>query len=718
MLKPNSTIFVTGHRGLVGSAIVRHLKSTGFSRILTASRSQLDLRNQRAVDDWFSRHQIDFVIHVAGKVGGIMANSTQPADFVYDNTLIHATVLKAAHEHRIKKLLYLGSSCIYPRDCAQPIKEEYLLSGPLERTNDAYAIAKISGLLSCQAYRRQHGCDFIAAMPTNLYGPHDNFDLESAHVLPALMRRMHEAKLAGQDEVVVWGTGNPKREFLHVDDLAAACVFLLENYQGDQPINIGWGDDLSIRQLAETIRDVVYPELTLKFDTSKPDGTPRKLLDVSRINELGWNAKISLVQGIRSTYEWFLENYDRVLDRAAEKSGGKSRPSRVNGQVGASGRQTVQEPTTDPEPSSEFIGRKALVTGITGQDGSYLAELLLSLGYEVHGLVRRNSSINSARIDHLYRDPHEDNVQLHLHYGDLADASSLNQLIDEIKPDEVYNLGAQSHVKVSFDVPEYTADVTALGALRLLESMRRFAPDARFYQASSSELYGQVREIPQSETTPFHPRSPYAIAKEFAFSTTRNFREAYGCFGVNGILFNHESPRRGETFVTRKISRAVAGIVHGLQDCLYLGNLNAKRDWGFAGDYVRAMWMMLQADSPQDYVVASGETHTVREFCELAFGYAGVKLEWQGEGVEEVGLDQTGRTLVRVDPKYFRPAEVDLLLGDSTKIRAELGWQPRVTFQELVEMMVDHDIREVWPGRGNVPKDVGGKLQTSSLTIQ
>jgi GDP-L-fucose synthase len=304
----DATVFVSGHRGLVGSAVVRRLERLGFRQLVTATRSEVDLRNQTAVNALFEARRIDYVIHCAGRVGGILANSTAPADFIYDNLLMHVTVLRAAWQHGVKKLLYLGSSCIYPRECPQPIREEYLLSGPLEPTNDAYAIAKIAGVLSCQAYRRQHGCRFISAMPTNLYGPHDNFDPHSSHVLPGLIRRIHDAKVAQQRSVSVWGSGRPRREFLHVDDLAAACVFLLEHYDAPEPINVGTGADVTIRDLAHIIRDVVHPGCRLEFDPSKPDGTPRKLLDVSRIHALGWMHETNLVEGIRATYAWFLEH--------------------------------------------------------------------------------------------------------------------------------------------------------------------------------------------------------------------------------------------------------------------------------------------------------------------------------------------------------------------------------------------------------------------------
>ena len=327
--------------------------------------------------------------------------------------------------------------------------------------------------------------------------------------------------------------------------------------------------------------------------------------------------------------------------------------------------------------------KKALITGITGQDGSYLAELLLAKGYEVHGIIRRASTFNTGRIDHLYKDPHVNGVHLFLHYGDIADSTNLIKLLYRIQPEEIYHLAAQSHVRVSFDIPEYTGDVTGLGTVRILEAIRETGLKSRFYQASSSEMFGKVAEVPQRETTPFHPRSPYAAAKVYAYWATVNYRESYDMFACNGILFNHESPRRGETFVTRKITRAVAHIKAGLQDKLFLGNLDAKRDWGYAKEYVEAMWLMLQQEKPDDYVIATGETHSVEEFLEEAFSC--VDLDW--------------RQFVKIDPKYLRPAEVDLLIGDASKAKAALGWQPTVTFKELVRLMVDADMAAVHPER-------------------
>ena len=340
--------------------------------------------------------------------------------------------------------------------------------------------------------------------------------------------------------------------------------------------------------------------------------------------------------------------------------------------------------------------KNALITGITGQDGSYLTEFLLEKGYHVHGIIRRSSSFNTGRIDHLFNDPEIHDQSLFLYHGDLTDSSNLNRLIEQVQPDEIFNLGAQSHVKVSFDVPEYTADVDGIGTLRFLDAIKETGVNSRFYQASTSELYGKVQEVPQTEKTPFYPRSPYAVAKQYAYWIVINYREAYDIFACNGILFNHESPRRGETFVTRKITRAVSRIAHGLQEILTLGNLDSQRDWGYAPEFVEGMWLMLQQETPEDFVLATGEMHTVREFVEESFKGVGVDLDWQGKGKDETGVDsKTGVVRVAIDPNYYRPTEVDMLIGDPAKAREKLGWEPRVRFQELVKIMVDSDMEKV-----------------------
>jgi GDPmannose 4,6-dehydratase len=339
--------------------------------------------------------------------------------------------------------------------------------------------------------------------------------------------------------------------------------------------------------------------------------------------------------------------------------------------------------------------KRALITGITGQDGAFLAELLLGKGYDVHGIKRRASSFNTERIDHLYQDPHEPGVRMHLHYGDLTDATNLIRVVQQVQPDEIYNLAAQSHVGVSFETPEYTANADSLGTLRLLEAIRILGLEGRtrFYQASTSEMFGKVRQVPQSEDTPFYPRSPYGAAKVYAYWITVNYREAYGLYACNGILFNHESPIRGETFVTRKITRGLARIHEGLEEALYLGNLDARRDWGHARDYVRAQWLVLQQDEPEDFVIASGEQHSVREFVERAAQLLDMRLTWRGHGAEECGVDaRSGRTVVKIDPRYFRPTEVNTLLGDASKARSKLGWKPEIGFDALIREMVDEDL--------------------------
>lgn len=337
--------------------------------------------------------------------------------------------------------------------------------------------------------------------------------------------------------------------------------------------------------------------------------------------------------------------------------------------------------------------KKALITGITGQDGSYLAELLLEKGYEVHGIIRRASTFNTERLDHLLKDTHIPDVKLFLHYGDLADSSNISRIIEKVRPDEIYHLGAQSHVRVSFDMPEYTGDVVGLGTVRILDAIKESGIKTKFYQASSSEMFGLVQEVPQKETTSFYPRSPYACAKVYAYWITKNYRESYGLFACNGILFNHESPRRGETFVTRKVTRGLSRIACGLDEKLYLGNIDAKRDWGYAKDYVEGMWRMLQQEQPDDYLLATGETHTVREFIEETAKILGMDLTWEGEGANEKGRDRkTGKIIIEIDPKYFRPTEVDLLIGDPSKAKDRLGWEPQTKFHKLVKLMTEADL--------------------------
>ena len=520
-MKKDARIYVAGHRGMVGSALVRRLRAGGYSQLILRTHGELDLLEQAAVREFMQQERPDYVFIAAARVGGIHANNTLRADFLYENLAIETNLVRAAHDAGVERLMFLGSSCIYPRNCPQPIKEEYLLTGPLEQTNEPYAIAKIAGLKLCEAFNVQYGRQYVSAMPTNLYGPEDNYDLEKSHVVPALIRKAHEAKLRGDDEIVVWGSGAPRREFLYVDDLADACVFLMERGARDDDtpalINIGTGTDLTIAELVALVMDVVGFRGRIVHDFTKPDGTPQKLLDVGRLAALGWQCP-------------------DVAPR-------RHRPRLRGRAVGAPRRN--RRPNLNAHAMSPTTANKkiALITGVTGQDGAYLSELLLGKGYEVHGVKRRASLFNTDRIDHLYQDPHVDHQRFKLHYGDLTDSTNLIRIIQQVQPDEIYNLAAMSHVAVSFETPEYTANADGIGTLRILEAIRILGLEkkTRFYQASTSELYGLVQETPQTEKTPFYPRSPYAVAKLYAYWITVNYREAYGLYACNGILFNHES---------------------------------------------------------------------------------------------------------------------------------------------------------------------------------
>jgi GDP-L-fucose synthase len=656
-----SKIYVAGHNGMVGSSIVRKLKELGYKNIITTSRKELNLLNQTDVQSFFSSEKPEYVFLCAAKVGGIKANNEMKGDFIYENLMIQSNIIKSSKDYNVKKLLFLGSSCIYPKFSEQPIKEEYLLTGLLEPTNDAYAIAKIAGIKMCQSFNQQYGTNFISVMPTNLYGPNDNYDLNNSHVLPAMIRKFHEAKLEGKDKVEIWGTGTPKREFLYVDDLADACHHLMLNYNDSEIVNIGTGQDVTIAELAVGIKNIVGFEGDIYFNTEMPDGTPRKLLDVSKLKGLGWEYKTSLKDGIEKTYNDYVN-----LKKSNEKM--------------------------------NLSKKIALITGITGMDGSHLAELLLDKGYEVHGIIRRTSTFNTDRIDHIFD-------KLKLHYGDLTDPLVISNIINEIQPDEIYNLAAQSHVRVSFEIPYYTGQVDGLGTLAILEAVKNHCPSCKVYQASTSELYGGIAEnMPETgytEESKMHPRSPYGCAKMYGLWISKNYRESYNMFVCNGILFNHEGERRGETFVTRKITKTFSKIKLNLDaeytnfETLKLGNLYSKRDWGYAKDYVYGMWLMMQQDKPDDYVLSTNETHSIKEFIELAGKECGWDIIWVGEGESEKGITKEGIVLVEIDSRYYRPAEVDILLGDSSKARKELGWEPKVKFNELVKIMMESDIKNI-----------------------
>lgn len=668
-------IIITGGAGFLGGFIVEKLKQNEEvpdKNIFVPRSKDYDLRREEDIKKMFQDFPADIVIHLAAKVGGIGFNQENPATLFYDNLIMGAQLMEQSRLNNVEKFVAVGTICAYPKFTPVPFKEEDLWQGYPEETNASYGLAKKMMLVQSQAYRKQYNFNSIFLLPVNLYGPRDNFNPNSSHVIPALIKKIKDAKEA-QTSLNVWGTGNASREFLYVEDCAEAIILATKHYEKADPINLGAGKEITIRNLVRTLCDLMEYQGEINWDTSKPDGQPRRCLDTSKAElEFGFKSKTLFEEGLKKTIDWY-ENY-------------------FTEDLNFSSHQNSQEQLGT---RAQKISKKALIFGVTGQDGSYLTELLLEKGYEVYGVVRRSSSFNTGRLDHIYEDPHEKRRRLKLIYGDLSNSSNISKIIRETMPDEIYNLAAQSHVRTSFDVPEYTAEITGIGTLRILEALRDFCPETKFYQASSSEMFGKVLESPQKETTPFYPRSPYGCSKVFSFETTRNYRESYGLFACNGILFNHESERRGKTFVTRKITRGLARIRLGIDEKLYLGNLDAKRDWGHAKDYVYAMWLMLQQASPDDYVIATGESHTVREFAELTAKKLGFDLVWEGEGINEKGMDKnTGKIIIEIDPKYFRPAEVETLLGDSSKAKEKLGWNPAINFYELVTRMLEHDLRQ------------------------
>ncbi len=676
-------ILVTGGAGFLGQHVCELLERHSPAEVFVPRSRDYDLRHPPAIRRLLAERRPEVLIHLAAVVGGIGANRENPGKFFYDNASMAIHLMEEARLANVEKFVSVGTICAYPKHTAVPFREEDLWNGYPEETNAPYGLAKKMLLVQGQAYRQQYDFNAITLFPVNLYGPGDNFDLGSSHVIPALIRKVVEAREAHQAEVEVWGTGTASREFLFVKDAAEGIVAAAERYDDAAPVNLGCGEEITIRELAELIRNLCGYAGQFRWDTSQPDGQPRRCLDTSRAkHSFGFEATTSFREGLLQTIAWYEDHRSEIL--AAERA--RPVPSQEgNGDAGSAGvaaghstavRQTDAAPRSDSSDTS--FDRRAFITGITGQDGSYLAELLLHKGYEVHGLVRRSSSFNTSRIDHIYADPHEPDARLFLHYGDLTDGQNITNLVLDIQPDEIYNLGAQSHVRVSFDQPVYTLNTVGAGALNVLDAARQLSRsrEVRVYQASSSEMFGAVVETPQTEQTPFRPQSPYACAKVFAFHQTVNYRLAYDLFACNGILFNHESPRRGETFVTRKITRAATRIKLGLQEKLYLGNLDARRDWGYALDYVEGMWLMLQHHEPDDFILATGQSHSIRDFLNLAFQH--VELDWR----EHVELDQ----------RYLRPTEVDRLLGDYTKARTVLGWEPATSLSELAGIMVEHDM--------------------------
>lgn len=684
-------VLVTGGAGFLGREVCKTLQTYSPSAVIVPRSAKHDLRRQEVVERLLRRERPDVIIHLAAVVGGIGANRENPGKYFYDNASMAIHLMEEARQANVSKFVSLGTICSYPKFTPVPFQEDDLWNGYPEETNAPYGLAKKMLLVQGQAYREQYGFNAITLLPVNLYGPGDNFDPASSHVIPALIRKVVSAREAGQKVVDAWGTGQATREFLFVRDAAEAICRATELYNEPAPLNLGSGKEISIRDLLELICELCGFRGEIRWDATKPDGQPRRCLDTTRARQaIGFEAQTSFRAGLLETIAWYEQHREELEARfaaasghAAGSNGSVKRPlaATSTAQSSTSPRQS-QLAVKSPAPVAEHGApngrpKRALITGITGQDGSYLAELLLEKGYEVHGLVRRSSTFGTARIEHLYRDPHDPLTRLFLHYGDLTDGQCMTNLVLDLEPDEIYNLGAQSHVRVSFDQPNYTAQSVAIGALNTFEAARQLNKrrHVRVYQASSSEMYGDVLETPQRETTPFNPQSPYACAKVYAFHQAVNYRRSYDLFVTNGILFNHESPRRGETFVTRKITRAATRIKLGLQDRLYLGNLDAKRDWGYAKDYVEGMWRMLQHREPDDFVIATGRTHTIREFLDLVFGE--LELDW--------------KEYVQVDPRYFRPSEVDLLLGDSTKAREILGWVAATDLKELAHIMVSHD---------------------------
>jgi GDPmannose 4,6-dehydratase len=688
-LLKSKRILVTGGAGFLGREVCKALQSYSPSAVIVPRSAKHDLRRQEVVERLLRRERPDVVIHLAAVVGGIGANRENPGKYFYDNASMAIHLMEEARLANVSKFVALGTICSYPKFTPVPFKEDDLWNGYPEETNAPYGLAKKMLLVQGQAYRQQYGFNAITLLPVNLYGPGDNFDPASSHVIPALIRKVVSAREIGQKFVDAWGTGQATREFLFVRDAAEGICRAADQYNESEPLNLGSGKEISIRDLLEMICELCSFRGEIRWDATKPDGQPRRCLDTSRAREaIGFDSRTSFREGLLETIAWYEQHREELEARFAEKShpvgsnGSAKRPissttAKPQGSTSHSPSAVTSSAPAATHDSATGRPKKALITGITGQDGSYLAELLMEKGYEVHGLVRRSSTFGTSRIDHLYRDPHDPLTRLFLHYGDLTDGQCITNLVLDLEPDEIYNLAAQSHVRVSFDQPNYTAQTVAIGALNTLEAARQLNKRKRvkIYQASSSEMYGDVLETPQKETTPFNPQSPYACAKVYAFHQVVNYRRSYDLFASNGILFNHESPRRGETFVTRKITRAATRIKLGLQDKLYLGNLDAKRDWGYAKDYVEAMWRMLQHREPDDFVVATGRTHTIREFLDLVFSE--LELDWHD--------------YVQVDPRYFRPSEVDLLLGDSSKARELLGWVAATDVKELAHIMVCHD---------------------------
>ena len=658
-------ILVTGGGGFIGHHLVRFLKSKGYwvrgvdiKYPEYSAKDEADeflLLDLRDFDNCLKATEgIDKVYTLAADMGGIGFITMVKADVVRNNLLINVNMAEACRQNRVKRLFFSSSACAYAK-----YKQEDANIPPLKESDaypadpeDGYGWEKLMSERMYTNFSEDHGLEVRIARYHNVFGPEGTYDGGREKAPAALARKVAVAPDGG--EIEVWGDGNQTRSFLYVDDCVKGTYALMES-DWKEPLNIGSDRLVTIDGLADMIIRISGKRLIKKHNLAAPQGVRGRNSDNTLCKQvLGWEPKVSLEEGLEKTYRW-------IEEQVAKKS---------------------------PQYTNQKKDKVALITGIAGQDGSYLAELLLSKGYEVYGMIRWDSVFLTERIDHIYKDPHQEGVKMFLEHGDLLDSGNITGLVQRIKPDEIYHLGAMSHVRVSFDMPEYTANADGLGTLRIVEAIKNSGLPIKFYNASSSEQFGSTLP-PQNENSMFHPRSPYACAKVFAHHTTQLAREAYGTFACNGILYNHESPRRGPTFVTRKITRAVARIKAGLDTKLYLGNLDAKRDWGFAPEYVEVMYLMLQQDTPDDYVVSTGESHSVREFLEGAFSYAGLG-DW--------------KNYVKIDPIYFRPADVEDLRGDARKAREKLGWSPKVAFEDLVKIMVDADLRKVGlqpPGEGD-----------------
>lgn len=638
-------IFLTGGTGMVGRNILEQPSSKDHV-IVAPSRKEVNLLDYEQVFASLKETKPELIIHAAGLVGGIEANKNALFDFMTENLTMGLNIVKAARALGVPKMINLGSTCMYPKNSPQPMKEEYLFSGLLEPTNEGYAIAKNAIQRACQYVSAEANLQYKTYIPCNLFGRWDHFDQEKSHLLPAIIRKTHQAlvelETSPTAEIEIWGTGNPRREIMDAADLADFIFYSLDVFDKvPEVINISPGEDLSINEIYENTVNALAgrdaSRISFCHAGSRSDGMYQKLSDVTKLKNLGWKPKKSFTQSVSEAYGFFVSDSNK----------GKQMTSNGN-------RRKV-----------------ALITGVTGQDGSYLAELLLSKNYAVIGMARRNSQVQQPWLKSIFEHEHFVPVT-----GNMQDASSLWKILETYRPDEIYNLAAQSHVRVSFDCPEETFDVVAMGTLRLLNAAKAIVPNARIYQAGSSEQFGFNPANPQNETTAFMPASPYACAKVAAHNICVNYRNAYKMFIAVGILNNHESERRGENFVTRKITKAAAKIKLGKQSKLLLGNLDAKRDWGYAREYVVAMWKMLQHTVPEDFVIATGESHTVKEFLEEVF--------------KEAGLDY--RQYVEFDLAQVRPHEVNHLEGDASKAKEILGWEPKIKCAELARIMFRNDL--------------------------